>query len=86
MAYPKPKEDAARPQTPPPPYEFIQPVVHANTQSPAIVVQPAAVEPIYLANRTYLNFTGAFVISCIVIWFCGILFGLIALVLAREFK
>ena len=57
-----------------------------NVQAPnVVVIQPSQVQPLYLANKTDLNFTGAIVLSCVSFWLCGGLFGLIAFILASEF-
>ena len=85
-AYPQSSGYPAYPQPGyPSPNGINQNNIPGNVQAPNIVVvQPSQVQPLYLANRTYLNFTGAIVLSCVSFWLCGGLFGLIAFILASE--
>ena len=86
-AYPQSSGYPAYPQPGyPSPNGINQNNIPGNVQAPnVVVVQPSQVQPLYLANRTYLNFTGAIVLSCVSFWLCGGLFGLIAFILASEF-
>ena len=89
-AYSQPPINPAYPQSTgypqpgyPSPNGINQNNIPGNVQAYVVVVQPSQTEQLYLAKN--LNFTGAIVLSCVAFWLCGVLFGLIAFILASEF-
>ena len=63
------------PQPPPPTYPA------APGAQPNVVVVP---QPIVMAREPLPNATGAIVLSCVVFWCCGCIFGLIAFIEACK--
>lgn len=94
MQHPAQPEPAPYPQPGYPPSQGFKETQYAQYaqyaqypgQAPAVIVQPHQGQPVYLANRRYMNFTGAIILSCLVYWCCGALFGLIAFILASKYN
>ena len=75
-----------------PPYPQTQPQYytplpqHQQQTSNMVVLGGQATQIVYAPPRPYTSFACAIVLSVLVFLFCGYLFGLIALILAREFS
>lgn len=67
-------------QSPPPPYQQLQPQFAAGISN-----QPMGVTPVVVVFEPPISMAGAIVLSCFVFWCFGWLFGLIAFILASKY-